>query len=154
MAALATRPVALCARIRSCRVAHWLPCSITLEAAMRVIGLDVHRTFAEVVFLEEGVLQSGGRADLTAERLAAFGRSLRSSDEVVLEATGNTAAIVRALKPFVAKVVIANPLQVRAIAHARVKTDKIDAGILAHLHASGFLPTVWMPDPNTEALRR
>jgi transposase len=121
---------------------------------MRVIGLDVHRTFAEVVFLEEGVLQSGGRADLTAERLAAFGRSLRSSDEVVLEATGNTAAIVRALKPFVAKVVIANPLQVRAIAHARVKTDKIDAGILAHLHASGFLPTVWMPDPNTEALRR
>jgi transposase len=73
---------------------------------------------------------------------------------VVLEATGNTAAIVRSLKPFVARVVIANPLQVRAIARARVKTDKIDAGILAQLRASGFLPTVWMPDPTTEALRR
>lgn len=121
---------------------------------MRVIGLDVHRTFAEVMFLEETVLRSGGRVDLTAERLAAFGRGLSVTDEVVLEATGNTAAIVRALRPYVAQVVIANPLQVRAIAHARVKTDKIDAGILAQLHASGFLPTVWMPDPNTEALRR
>ena len=41
-----------------------------------------------------------------------------------------------------ARVVIANPLQVRAIAHARVKTDKVDAAILAKLHASGFLPEV------------
>jgi len=121
---------------------------------MRVIGLDVHRTFAEVVFLQEGVLQSGGRVELTAERLAGFGRSLSPTDEVVLEATGNTAAIVRSLRGYVSKVVIANPLQVRAIAHARVKTDKIDAGILAQLHASGFLPTVWMPDADTEALRR
>ena len=121
---------------------------------MRVIGLDVHRTFAEVMFLRDGVLQSGGRVELTADRLAAFGRGLSSSDEVVLEATGNTAASVRSLKPYVDQVVIANPLQVRAIAHARVKTDKIDAGILAQLHASGFLPTVWMPDPATEALRR
>jgi len=42
----------------------------------------------------------------------------------------------------VAKVVIANPLQVKAIAHARVKTDKVDARILAQLHAAGFLPEV------------
>lgn len=121
---------------------------------MRVIGFDVHRTFAEVVFFEEGILQSGGKVDLTADRLARFGRSLSPADEVVLEATGNTAAIVRSLRPYVSKVVIANPLQVRAIAHARVKTDKIDAGILAQLHASGFLPMVWMPDAQTEALRR
>ena len=38
---------------------------------MRVIGLDVHRTFAEVMFLRDGVLQSGGRVELTADRLAA-----------------------------------------------------------------------------------
>lgn len=49
---------------------------------------------------------------------------------------------------------IANPLQVRAIAHAKIKTDKIDAAVLAKLHASGFLPEVWMPDEGTETLRR
>jgi transposase len=40
------------------------------------------------------------------------------------------------------------------IAEARVKTDKIDAAILAQLYASGFLPQVWKPDEQTLALRR
>jgi transposase len=83
-----------------------------------------------------------------------FGRKLRSDDEVVIEATVNTVTIARLLRPFVGRVVIANPLQVRAIAHAKIKTDKIDAAVLAKLHASGFLPEVWMPDEATETLRR
>jgi transposase len=61
---------------------------------------------------------------------------------------------VRLLSPFVARVAIANPNLVRAIAWAKVKTDKIDARVLAKLHASGFLPEVWMPDEETEARRR
>jgi transposase len=121
---------------------------------MRVIGLDVHRSFAVVAILEGGELRSGGRIDLTRDAVLAFGRQLRADDEVVLEATGNTAVIVRLLRPFVRRVVIANPLQVRAIAHAKVKTDKIDAAVLAKLHASGFLPEVWMPDEATETIRR
>ncbi len=121
---------------------------------MRVIGLDVHRTFAEVVFLEHGSCRSAGRIGLTVDELSRFGQRLSTDDEVVLEATGNANAVARVLKPHVARVVIANPLQVKAIAHARVKTDKVDATILAQLHVSGFLPEVWTPDPVTEALRR
>ena len=34
----------------------------------------------------------------------------------------------------------------RAIAHAQVKTDKMDAAVLAKLHAAGFLPEVRQPD--------
>ena len=86
--------------------------------------------------------------------VVAFGESLRQDDEVVLEATGNTAAIVRLLTPFVGRVVVANPLQVKAIAHARVKTDQVDAAILAQLHAAGFLPEVCAADDKTLALRR
>jgi transposase len=52
------------------------------------------------------------------------------------------------------QVVIANPKQVRIIAHAKVKTDTIDAGVLAQLYASGFLPEAWIPDQPTQALRR
>ncbi len=58
------------------------------------------------------------------------------------------------ISPHVNKVVIANPKQVRIIAYAKVKTDKIDAGVLAQLYASGFLPEVWIPDAPTQALRR
>ena len=47
----------------------------------------------------------------------------------MIEATGNTARIVRLLRPFVHRVVIANPPQVRAIAHAKIKTDKIDSAV-------------------------
>jgi transposase len=72
----------------------------------------------------------------------------------VIEATGNAMAVVRVLRPYVARVIIANPLQVKAIAHARIKTDKIDAGVLASLQAAGFLPEVWLPDAETERRRR
>ena len=118
----------------------------------RVIGLDIHRTFAEAVAWEDGRLIRLGRVDMTCTALEGFGKSL--SDEVVVEATGNAMAVVRVLSPFVARVMVANPLQVKAIAHAHVKTDKIDAGVLASLHAAGFLPEVWTPDPETERLRR
>src|SRR3954462_15235373 len=120
----------------------------------RVIGLDIHRTFAEAVAWEDGRLLRLSRLDMTRTALEGFGKSLRPSDEVVVEATGNAMAVVRVLSPFVARVIVANPLQVKAIAHAHVKTDKIDAGVLASLHAAGFLPEVWTPDPETERLRR
>jgi transposase len=120
----------------------------------RVIGLDVHRTFAEVVFWEDGRLRPAGRVDMTRSGLEGFGRTLAKTDEVVVEATGNAMAVVRVLTPYVARVIMANPLQVRAIAHARIKTDKIDAGVLASLRAADFLPEVWLPDPATERLRR
>jgi transposase len=50
--------------------------------------------------------------------------------------------VVRVLSPYVARVIVANSLQVKAITHAHVKTDRIDAGVLASLRAAGFLPEV------------
>jgi transposase len=120
----------------------------------RVIGLDVHRTFAEVVFWGDRRLRPAGRVDMTRSGLEGFGRTLAKTDEVVVEATGNAMPVVRVLSPYVARVIMANPLQVRAIAHARIKTDKIDAGVLAQLHAADFLPEVWLPDAETERRRR
>jgi len=121
---------------------------------MRIVGLDVSRSVAEIAYLEDGVLRAGGRAGLRRDELERFATQLRADDHVVLEATGNTAAIANVLRRHVGRVIVANPLQVRLIAEARVKTDKIDAAILAQLYASGFLPQVWMPDEMTQALRR
>ena len=120
----------------------------------RVIGIDIHRTFGEVVIWDEGKLHRAGRVEMTRTALEGFGKKLRSNDEVVIEATGNCMAVSRVLSPFVARVIIANPLQVKAIAHAHVKTDKIDAGTLASLHAAGYLPEIWTPDETTERMRR
>nr|CAD6617070.1 IS110 family transposase [Rhizobium sp. Khangiran2] len=116
----------------------------------RVVGIDIHRTFGEVVYWEDGRLRHGGRVDMTRTALEGFGKSLTSTEEVVIEATGNRMAVSRVLSPFVRRVVIANPLQVRAIAQAHVKTDKIDAGTLANLYAAGYLPEIWTPDEVTD----
>ena len=45
-------------------------------------------------------------------------------------------------------------MKTKAIAEAKVKTDKIDAMILAQLLRCDFLPTVWIPDAKTRVLRR
>ena len=121
---------------------------------MRIIGLDIHRAFAEAVAWDDGKLKRLGRVDMRRPLLEAFAKKLSKEDVVVVEATGNAASVAAVIAPHVKKVVIANPKQVRGIAHAKIKTDTIDASVLAQLYASGFLPEVWIPDEPTQALRR
>ncbi len=121
---------------------------------MGVIGLDIHRAFAEAVAWDDGKLKRLGRVDMRRPLLEAFAKKLSKEDVVVVEATGNAASVAAVIAPHVKKVVIANPKQVRVIAHAKIKTDTIDASVLAQLYASGFLPEVWIPDEPTQALRR
>jgi len=121
---------------------------------MRIVGMDIHRSFAQVAILEDGLITRQLRVDLVHDRLVAFAKTLSREDEVVIEVTGNSAAVERLLRPHVKRVAVANPRLVRAIAYARIKTDKIDAETLAKLHAAGFLPEVWVADENTYGRRR
>jgi transposase len=121
---------------------------------MRIIGLDIHRAFAEAVAWDDGKLKRLGRVDMRRHLLEAFAKKLSKEDVVVVEATGNASSVAGVITPHVKRVVIANPKQVRVIAHAKIKTDTIDASVLAQLYASGFLPEVWIPDEPTQALRR
>src|SRR4051812_27890846 len=70
----------------------------------RCIGLDVHREFAQVAIWQDGLVRQAGQIAMTPEALRVFADSLAPSDEVALEATGNTHAIVRALQGRVARV--------------------------------------------------
>ena len=108
---------------------------------------------AEAVAWDEGELKRLGRVDMRRHLLEAFAKKLAKEDVVVVEATGNAASVAAVITPHVKRVVIANPKQVRVIAHAKIKTDAIDAKVLAPLYASGFLPEVWIPDEPTQALR-
>ena len=98
---------------------------------MRFVGLDVHRDFCEVAVSEGGKARSAGRVKTTPEALSVLGQSLVPEDRVVLECTGNALEIARVLEPYVAEVVLANPMHVRAITHAKVKNDQFDARTLA-----------------------
>src|SRR5262245_1778150 len=157
MAAPATCPVALRARIRRCRFAHPLPIekvpfvgrgnampgrSARVNSARRCIGLDVHREFAQVAIWQNGQVSQAGRFATTPEQVRAFADSLGPYDEVALEATGNTWAIATLLAGRAGRVVVSNPVKTRAIAEAKVKTGKAGAEILAQLLAADYLPSV------------
>jgi transposase len=120
----------------------------------RCIGLDVHRDFAQVAVWQGGVVKQVGRFATIPAEVRAFAQGLGPADEVALEVTGNTWAIATVLASRAGRVVVSNPAKTRAIAEAKVKTDKVDAEILAQLLAADYLPSVWLPDAATSALRR
>ena len=105
------------------------------DTARRCIGLDVHREFAQVAIWQGGLVTQAGRFATTPEGVRAFADGLGPADEVALEATGNTWAIATLLASRAGRVVVSNPVKTRAIAEAKVKTDKVDAEILAQLLA-------------------
>src|SRR5215208_5696758 len=154
MAAPATCPVVPRARIRRCRFARCVSATQSRGGYMRSIALDVHRDFCEVAIKDGVELRSAGRIKTSRAELELFAQSLAPDDEVALEATGPALQIKRLIEPHVGRVVIANTRKLRAIAEAKVKTDKVDARTLCELLAAGFLPEVFGPDEETRALRR
>jgi transposase len=126
------------------------------RARKRYVGLDVHKDAVEYCILDAaGKKIDGGRILCEQSVLQRFAtQTLSPKDHVALESTWNTWSIVDILEPHVAKIVVGNPLKTKAIAEAKVKTDKIDAMILAQLLRCDFLPTVWIPDGKTRVLRR
>ena len=109
---------------------------------MRYIGLDVHKHVVQVCMLDEqGHHLWRGRIDCTREALIGFGHEqLAVDDRLALEVSTNTWAVVDFLEPFVERIAVGNPLKTKAIAEAKIKTDKVDAEVLAriiHRHRRG-----------------
>lgn len=120
----------------------------------RIIGLDIHKRFAEVAVLRPGAREPQRlRFPSEAGAIRAFAARLGPDDRVALESCTNAFAFHRLLCQHAGEVVVSNPLKTRVIAEAKVKTDKVDAETLARLLAADFLPPVWVPDPQTDALR-
>jgi transposase len=123
---------------------------------IRYIGLDVHKDFVEVCILDRfGKRLCRGQVPCTRASLAEFGqKQLKPQDRVALESSTRTWAVVGILEPYAKQIVVSNPLKTKAIAEAKIKTDKVDAEVLAQLLRCNYLPTVWQPDPATRELRR
>jgi transposase len=122
---------------------------------VRFFGLDVHLDFCEVAVAEDGKVSQLGRIASTPEAIREFAASLGGEDQVVLEASSGAMTIARLLREGeVGRVVVCNAADTRAISHARVKSDRFDAAMLARLLAAGMLKEVWVADEGTLALRR
>jgi len=122
---------------------------------MRFVGLDLHQKSLVLCALDRrGKVVFRETVECRREAREAFARArLKKTDRLAVEATTNTWAVADTLRPFVAAVTVGNPLPIRAIAQAQVKTGKIDAEVLAHLPRCEYRPTVRAPDARTRRLR-
>lgn len=118
------------------------------------VGLDVHKEYCLAVGQDEtGRKLREGRFCSTGLGLQTFVDSLRPEDKVVIEACGTWTHIYDALTERGIQVKLAHPLKTKAIASARIKTDRIDANILAHLLRADLIPEAWVPPVETRELR-
>ena len=124
------------------------------QTMKRFIGLDVHKAVVEACVIDnEGKRLFRRRIECTRDALLRFAEELTKEDRIALEVTTNAWAVADLLQPFVERVVVSNPMKTKAIAEAKVKTDKVDAEVLAQLLRCDYLPSVWVPDQQTRSLR-
>ena len=120
----------------------------------RFVALDVHKSYVMVgaVDGEQEIVLQPRRVPFTSFENWII-KHLRSSDQVVLEATTNAWLVHDILEPLVARVVVAHPYHVKLISAATVKTDKRDTLALAKLLAAKMIPEVWVPPVHVRELR-
>ena len=125
-------------------------------AGPRWFGIDLAKRESQIAVLDpDGVQIETKRFATTRESFLAIAAELREDDTAALEVTTNSTSIARLIRSnSPARVIVSNPIKTKTIAQAKIKTDKIDARVLAELARVGYLPEVWLPDEDTEALRQ
>lgn len=109
---------------------------------MRFIGVDLHSNQLTVCYLTKA-----GKEKLSTFALASladFLDSLRPTDHLAVEATGNTRWFVTQVKQLVEQVVVVNPTQFDVIRKSVKKTDRHDARALALFLSKQMLPEARM----------
>lgn len=119
---------------------------------MKFMGIDYHKKYSVVCILDDagGVVVIERIEHSHPERFASL-IGAHTPCWVAFEATMNWGWLYEILEPIpgIERIVMANPLHVRLIAAAQVKTDKVDARKLAQLLRVNLLPASHIPDRAT-----
>lgn len=125
------------------------------RASRRFIALDIHKHYCVIAGVDrEGRVLLHPVQVEHADLEGWLKKNLVCTDQVVIESTTNAWHVYDLLEPLAERVVVANPIQVKQIANARVKTDIRDTLILARLLAANLVPEVWVPPLPVRQLRQ
>lgn len=120
------------------------------------VGMDVHKNYLKVAVLDEkGKVLNNSRVDNNLAKVSEFFDSLHpsSNTKVVLESSGMWYSIYECLSKRHLDVRLSNPVKTRAIASAKIKTDKLDAIKLADLLRGGYIAGCYVPNKRIMGLR-
>src|ERR1700685_1072576 len=122
---------------------------------MYFIGLDVHKkTISYCVKDAAGRVYQEGKIGSTRWELDEWIRTMPQPRTIAMEATIFTGWIYDHLLPHAQQVKVAHPLMLRAIAAAKRKNDRIDAGKIADCLRCDFLPECHMASTEIRNRRR
>jgi len=123
---------------------------------MNYVGIDYHKKYSHVTAIdEEGKVIRSHRLENTPESFQEFFRRLNGPSEAVLEASRTWGVMYDLLEEIekVESVELAHSQKVRAIAEAKIKTDKIDSHILAQLLRADLIPAAYIPGKQTRSYK-
>jgi transposase len=121
------------------------------------IGLDLHRNYLQAAVVDDrGSLLKQQRIPNQDESIESFfdDELKRNTNEIVIESSSTWYHVYELLsKNTQNHVILSNPIKTKAIASAKVKTDKIDALTLANLLRGGYIPESYIPPRHIMDLR-
>jgi transposase len=117
------------------------------------VGLDLHKNYLQAAVVDdEGKLLKEERIPNTNENLEKFSTNLHDKAEIVIESSSTWYHAYELLTKH-HHVILSNPVKTKAIASAKVKTDKVDALTLAQLLRGGYIPECYIPPRRIMDLR-
>ncbi len=123
---------------------------------MNYVGIDYHKKYSVVTAVnKEGHVLRTCRLDNKSEQFHDFLTSLGGPCKAVVETSRTWGTLYDMLEEIecVEDVSLAHSLKVRAIAEAKIKTDKIDSHILAQLLRVNLIPAAYIPAKETRTFK-
>lgn len=121
---------------------------------MLYVGIDHHKRYCQLAAVDEqGAVVKERRVPTEREPLVQFLLELDEPCAATLEAGRNWGLIYDWLEEAVEELQLAHPRKTKAIASAKIKTDRLDARILAQLLRANLVPTVHIPSSKTRQLK-
>jgi transposase len=111
------------------------------------VGLDMHKRYSRLEVMEDSgkVLDRRTLYHDNKEEMKEFFSSLPKPVTVAMEATRSWYWLYELLEEEGLMVKLAHPKKTKIIGEAKIKTDSIDAHILAQLERTDFLPEAYIP---------
>lgn len=120
---------------------------------MLYAGLDVHKDFVQACWVnQDNQVVREERFETTPAGIQDLCTAAQDS-QCVVESSTAVYHVFDALQDANVTVEAAHPLRVKAIASAKLKTDKVDARMLAQLACANLIPPAHLPGRATRELR-
>jgi transposase len=118
------------------------------------IGIDLHKRYSVYTAMDvKGNIIKQRRVEHDSKDLDEFVSSLDEDDNIAMESTINWYYFYELFETRTQNISLAHPAKTKVIAQAKLKNDKVDSEMLAHLLRTDLLPEAYIPAKETRDLR-